>query len=118
LLASAALLEAHTAGSRLTTAETLRAVAAVAAQLGNTPTVCRKCYIHPAILKSFEDEHMLGSFVKAFTGRKRESGLAGNEGALLRFLRSAPSLGSVARHSRLNACAVSLSPPPPRPGLE
>jgi DNA topoisomerase-1 len=25
----------------------------VAAQLGNTPAVCRKCYIHPAVIESF-----------------------------------------------------------------
>lgn len=31
-----------------------RAIEAVAADLGNTPTVCRKCYIHPAVLDAFE----------------------------------------------------------------
>jgi DNA topoisomerase-1 len=28
-------------------------VAAVAARLGNTPSVCRKCYIHPKVLESY-----------------------------------------------------------------
>jgi DNA topoisomerase-1 len=31
----------------------LRAVEAVAKMLGNTPAVCRRCYIHPAILDSY-----------------------------------------------------------------
>src|SRR5690606_650191 len=31
------------------------AVTAIAARLGNTPTVCRKCYIHPEILAGYED---------------------------------------------------------------
>jgi DNA topoisomerase I len=30
-------------------------VAAVAKRLGNTPTICRKCYIHPEILTAFAD---------------------------------------------------------------
>jgi DNA topoisomerase-1 len=28
-------------------------IAAVAARLGNTPTICRKCYIHPEVLTAF-----------------------------------------------------------------
>ncbi|HET9476806.1 MAG TPA: DNA topoisomerase IB [Dehalococcoidia bacterium] len=31
------------------------AVRAVAEQLGNTPTVCRKCYVHPAIIDAYSD---------------------------------------------------------------
>jgi DNA topoisomerase-1 len=31
----------------------LRAIEAVAARLGNTPSVCRKCYVHPAVLESY-----------------------------------------------------------------
>jgi DNA topoisomerase-1 len=42
-----------------TSRECKRAIAAaikeVAAQLGNTPTVCRKCYVHPAILFAYAD---------------------------------------------------------------
>jgi DNA topoisomerase-1 len=33
----------------------LQVVKQVAEQLGNTPTVCRKCYIHPAVLESYLD---------------------------------------------------------------
>jgi len=29
----------------------------VAEELGNTPAVCRKCYIHPAVVEMFLDGH-------------------------------------------------------------
>src|SRR5256884_9323985 len=31
------------------------AIAAVAKILGNTPTICRKCYVHPAVLETYLD---------------------------------------------------------------
>ena len=30
-------------------------IEAVAKRLGNTPAICRKCYVHPAVLEAFED---------------------------------------------------------------
>ena len=36
-----------------------RAVKEVADYLGNTPTICRKCYVHPEILQSYMDGTML-----------------------------------------------------------
>jgi len=35
------------------------AIAAVARILGNTPTVCRKCYVHPVVLESYLDGDMI-----------------------------------------------------------
>ena len=32
-----------------------RAIEQVAARLGNTPTICRKCYVHPEVLNSYLD---------------------------------------------------------------
>jgi DNA topoisomerase-1 len=29
------------------------AIKAVAAKLGNTPSVCRKCYVHPSVLEAY-----------------------------------------------------------------
>jgi DNA topoisomerase-1 len=37
----------------------LRAVEAVAGLLGNTPSICRKCYIHPAIFEGYLDGSLL-----------------------------------------------------------
>src|SRR5205085_5103486 len=33
----------------------LRAIEAVARDLGNTPAICRKCYIHPDVLAAFQE---------------------------------------------------------------
>ncbi|AQS87436.1 DNA topoisomerase I [Neoasaia chiangmaiensis NBRC 101099] len=43
----------------------LRAIEHVAAQLGNTPSVCRKCYIHPGVLDGYLD----GTLREAFAAR-------------------------------------------------
>jgi len=37
----------------------LQAIKSVAERLGNTPTVCRKCYIHPAVLEQYYSGAML-----------------------------------------------------------
>ena len=42
-----------------------RAIEDVARRLGNTPTVCRKCYVHPEVIASFMDE----TLVPALKGR-------------------------------------------------
>ena len=43
----------------------VQAVASVAELLGNTPAVCRKCYVHPAVL----DCYLCGKMLKAFERR-------------------------------------------------
>jgi DNA topoisomerase-1 len=37
----------------------VQAIEAVAKKLGNTPTICRKCYVHPAVIESYLDGTML-----------------------------------------------------------
>jgi DNA topoisomerase-1 len=37
----------------------VRAIERVAGRLGNTPSVCKKCYVHPAIFESYLDGSML-----------------------------------------------------------
>jgi DNA topoisomerase-1 len=37
----------------------VRAIETVAEKLGNTPSVCRKCYVHPAVLESYLDGTMV-----------------------------------------------------------
>ncbi|MDR9752709.1 DNA topoisomerase IB [Pseudomonas sp. SZMC_28357] len=53
----------------------------VAKQLGNTPAVCRKCYIHPAVLDSF----LLGALAELPRPRTRR-GLRAEEVGLAMFL--------------------------------
>jgi DNA topoisomerase-1 len=43
----------------------VRAIESVAERLGNTPTVCRKCYVHPAVLDAYQD----GSMIEALRQR-------------------------------------------------
>ncbi|MGV3618426.1 MAG: DNA topoisomerase IB [Fimbriimonas sp.] len=43
----------HPETKRATKAAVTQAVRAVARQLGNTPAVCRKCYVHPAVFEAF-----------------------------------------------------------------
>jgi DNA topoisomerase-1 len=62
VLAAEALLECGKQG--LT-----QAIERVARQLGNTKAVCRKCYIHPAIIEAYVD----GSLAQAMTGRSIEA---------------------------------------------
>ena len=62
VLASIALKEFETFDSEAAAKKNiLAAIESVAQRLGNTPSVCRKCYIHPAILDSYVDGSMLKS---------------------------------------------------------
>ena len=54
----------------------IQAVKTVAEQLGNTPAVCRKCYIHPAVL----DSYMTGELVKILDAAEKK--IAKNHHAL------------------------------------
>jgi len=65
-------------------------VEAVARILGNTPAICRKCYIHPAVIASFLD----GSLAQAMgggngAGRVTTAGLSADERAVIRLLQNA-----------------------------
>jgi DNA topoisomerase-1 len=59
-------------------------IAAVAAELGNTIAICRRCYIHPGVIAAFEDGRM--TLRVPHKGRK---GLSRNELAVMGFLRKA-----------------------------
>jgi DNA topoisomerase I len=62
-------------------------VALVAERLGNTPTICRKCYIHPEIVTAYElGELALGRHVDQESEDRIELDKA--ERAVLRFLKS------------------------------
>jgi DNA topoisomerase-1 len=64
------------------------AIERVAERLGNTPAVCRKCYVHPVILESYLD----GATVDLIRARTEDAlshrlpSLGGAEGAVLAFL--------------------------------
>jgi DNA topoisomerase-1 len=58
-------------------------VAGVASRLGNTPAVCRRCYIHPGIVGAY----MEGKVVDCLARRLRESRMSADEASVLAFLR-------------------------------
>jgi DNA topoisomerase-1 len=64
------------------------AIALVAGKLGNTPAICKKCYIHPNVIDSYL-EGTLAETIKP--GAKKLSGsahLQGEEAAVLRLLKN------------------------------
>ncbi len=66
----------------------VRAVESVAARLGNTPTVCRKCYIHPAVFDAYLDGTMRDTFSQLTAQELADThaGLPAEEAAVLAFL--------------------------------
>jgi DNA topoisomerase-1 len=84
----------------------VQAVESVAKRLGNTKAVCRKCYIHPAVIEAYE----AGSLVRGLRvgmPRKETAGeyaLGVDEAAVAAFLRRQAKLGrngkTVARRAR------------------
>ncbi|HVS52731.1 MAG TPA: DNA topoisomerase IB [Opitutaceae bacterium] len=68
----------------------VRAVENVAARLGNTPAVCRQCYIHPVVLASYLDGATVGVLrEKAAAALGHESAsLSPAETAVLAFLKN------------------------------
>lgn len=83
------------------------AIEKVAARLGNTPTICRKCYVHPEVLSAYLDGALLRE-LKPTDGREeahREKGLKPQEAAVLALLRSrlakdADARASTKKHAR------------------
>src|SRR4051812_10731238 len=60
LLAAMALREFETFDSHAQAKKNMvKAIESVAEKLGNTPAICRKCYIHPAIMESYLEGSML-----------------------------------------------------------
>jgi len=63
------------------------AVCAVAELLGNTPAICRKCYVHPAVFEAYLTKTGIPGMTEAMK-KPRRSRLRSTELAVLRFLRS------------------------------
>jgi DNA topoisomerase-1 len=66
------------------------AIKAVAQILGNTPAICRKCYVHPAIFENYLDQESIEG-LKQLTEdalEKEDVDLRSSEKAVLKFLES------------------------------
>lgn len=104
VLAALALREFEAFDSTAQAKRNLRtAIEAVSARLGNTPTICRKCYVHPEVLNAYLDGNLIRE-LKGRAERELRNGLAElrpEEVAVLAFLRN--RLARDARQTRPTA---------------
>jgi DNA topoisomerase I len=63
------------------------AIETVAKRLGNTPSVCRKCYVHPEILNAYLDGDLVSQIDTAIDDRLDDEGLSREERFVLSFLK-------------------------------
>jgi DNA topoisomerase-1 len=117
VLAALALKEVESFDSAAQAKRNLRAaIERVASRLGNTSTICRKCYVHPDVLNSYLDRDLMLQ-IKAEIQKKLPDELTGlqpEEGAVLAFLRARLERGGEASTSlRPNGSrAVHAAAPP------
>ena len=66
----------------------VRAITEVAGRLGNTPTICRKCYVHPAVIDAYLDGSIGQGLKRQAEGEMPATGagLRPEEAAVLAFL--------------------------------
>jgi DNA topoisomerase-1 len=81
----------HALGGAETAAETKRklkeAIESVAGRLGNTPAICRACYVHPLVLESYLDGTLLEALAAAAAEELADDGaLSAEERMVLRLL--------------------------------
>ena len=68
----------------------VQAIAQVAKRLGNTPAICRKCYVHPAVLEAYLDGAVVAvlACADATPATAMPTGLHAHEAAVLALLRA------------------------------
>jgi DNA topoisomerase I len=87
VLAALALREFERADSQTTTKKNLRAaIEQVAKRLGNTPTICRKCYVHPEVLAAYIEGGLELKIREAAAGPENATALKPEEKAVLAML--------------------------------
>jgi len=126
-LAEGGLASTQTASKRMIVA----AIKATAERLGNTPAVCRKCYVHPGIFEAYQRGRVVPRVAHAAAQVRTQvkARLRGDERAVLAFLKRhiaevAKEQGpdglvsvlsrSVKRASRRRGSTVSLAKAQPR----
>ena len=90
VLAATALQELESAGAGTRTKRhVVQAIEAVAGVLGNTKAVCRKSYIHPAVIEAYTDGTMAETLrSRAEKATRRAAGLRAEEVAVLNLLQA------------------------------
>jgi DNA topoisomerase-1 len=91
LLAAMALTELESFDSAAHAKRNLRAaIEKVSARLGNTSTICRKCYVHPEVLNAYMDGNLVLELKSKAESELRTAvgSLKPEEAAVLALLRS------------------------------
>jgi len=89
VLAAMALAEFESFDSTAKAKKNVRAaIERVSAQLGNTPTICRKCYVHPEVFSSYLEGALLLNVREEVETELRDelAGLRPEEAAVLTLL--------------------------------
>jgi DNA topoisomerase I len=103
VLAAMALSEFESFDSQARAKKNVKtAIERVAARLGNTPTICRKCYVHPEVLNSYLDGQLLENIKSEVETELRDelAGLQPEEAAVLGLMRKRLNLEI---HERMKA---------------
>ena len=125
VLAVMALREAENDGGAAKPNKRLRAaIAQVAARLGNTPTICRKCYVHPDVISAYLDGTLMRDLTRRWpkpSHHGRNGALEPEEAAVLALLRSrlktagnAPTNGAERLRQQLTGSVAVLRRPTAR----
>ena len=109
--AATALRELHRTHPRRLKANLVEAVKTVACELVNTPAVCRRHYIHPALIEAYESGDLFRELRKPKRQHKVSVGLDPDEKAVLAFLRKRRRRRKTA--SPVPAKVAGNSPRPP-----
>jgi DNA topoisomerase-1 len=89
VLAAMALAEFETFDTETKAKKNVRAaIEQVASRLGNTPTICRKCYVHPEVLSCYVEGSLLLEVKEEIEAELRDNlaGLRSEEAAVLTLL--------------------------------
>jgi DNA topoisomerase-1 len=98
VLAATALRQMPPPGTRRQTERHVNVtIEAVAGLLGNTPTVCRKSYVHPGIVDAYRDGTMAAVLSRRLKASSRTAGLRADEVAVLVLLKQLQSRDSARR---------------------
>lgn len=88
VLAASALAEYEKADSEAAAKRNVRdAIESVAARLGNTPTICRQCYVHPQIIDAYLADELRLELADTIDDTLTQTDLRPEETQVLRFLK-------------------------------
>src|SRR6478609_2530619 len=87
VMAAMALQEVEAAETQAAAKKNVRAaIERVAARLGNTPAICRKCYVHPEVLQAYAEGQLLLQIEEKVEGVLEDASLRPEETAVLTLL--------------------------------